>query len=314
MNQVRAKAKEIVEQYGRDGALSLQSLESAEFGVWDRLTPGALLVAALCLAAIEDPALADQMTESGDSLLSRLVSDDFRAIELDADDASMSWERAVARLSAYASSDTLDGLLTQAEDLWSEVLESGELTHPRVRDGESGPWDAEETPMPAGVERLDYGVLKVPRLEGARMHPLHGGERIVGVVVSLGDHALSLQVFKVPSGPVWDTVRPKAVRGVRDQGGSAEEAVSGFGPEVRARIPVVRDGKQVLQPTRIIGCDGPGWLLRGVYGGPAALADVVDPRAHHLFTQTVVDLSAAEGQTDATQGITEVEVHWPTRG
>ncbi|MEW2161129.1 DUF3710 domain-containing protein [Streptomyces sp. NPDC007189] len=63
-----------------------------------------------------------------------------------------------------------------------------------------------------------------------------------------------------------------------------------------------------------IGCEGPGWLLRGVYGGPAALADAVAPRAHRLFTQTVVDLSAAEGQTDATQEITGVEVHWPARG
>lgn len=223
MNQVRAKAKEIVEQYGRDGVSSVQSLDSAEFGVWDRLTPGALLVGALCLAAIEDPALADQMAESGDSLLSRLVSEDFRAIELDAEDASMSWERAVARLSAYASSETLDGLLTQAEDLWSEVLESDELTRPRGRDGESGPWDAEETPMSSGVERLDCGVLIGPRQEGARVHPLKAGERIVGVVVSLGDHALSLQVFKVPSGPVWDTVRPKAIQGVRNQGGAAEK-------------------------------------------------------------------------------------------
>jgi hypothetical protein len=204
--------------------------------------------------------------------------------------------------------------LTQAEDLWCEVLASGALSCPRVRDGEFGPWDAEETWTPLGVDRLDYGVLKVPRLEGARIQPLHAGERIVGVVVSLGDHALSLQVFKSPSGPVWESVRPKAIRKVRNQGGSAEEAVSGFGPEVRARIPVVRDGKQVLQPTRIIGCDGPGWLLRGVYGGPAALADAVDPRAHHLFTQTVVDLSAAGGQTDAVQELTAVEVHWPARG
>jgi hypothetical protein len=104
-DQVRAKAKEIVEQYGRDGGLSSESLDSAEFGVWDRLTPGALVVAALCIAAIEDPALAGQMAESGDSLLSRLVSADFRAIELDAEEAAMSWERAVARLSGHASSE-----------------------------------------------------------------------------------------------------------------------------------------------------------------------------------------------------------------
>ncbi|MET8403349.1 hypothetical protein [Streptomyces sp900116325] len=45
--------------------------------------------------------------------------------------------------------------------------------------------------------------------------------------------------------------------------------------------------------------------------GPAALADVVDLRAQHLFTQTVVDLSAAEVQADATQEITNLEVRRP---
>lgn len=312
MSEVGAGAQEIVEQYRRDGTLSARSRHLAEFGVWDRLTPGALVVAALCVAAAEDPMLAGQLAESDDMLLSRLVSEDLRAIELDADAAAVGWEQVVARLSAHTSPEALEDLLTQAEDIWTEVRVSGELIRPRVRDGESGPWDAAETSMP-DVSRLDYGVLRVPWLEGAQLHPLSSGDRIVGVVVSLGDHALSLQVFRVPAGPVWDAVRPKVARGVRSQGGSAKEAVGGLGSEVRAQVPVVRNGEQVLQPTLILGCDGPGWLLRGVYGGPLALAEVMDPRAHHLFTQTVVDLSAAEGPTSPAQEITDVEILWPAR-
>lgn len=311
MSGVRASANEIVEQYARDGVLSAWSLESAEFGAWGRLTPGVLLVVALCVAAVEEPALAGRLGESDDALLSRLLSEDVRTIELDADEATVSWERVVALLSAHVSAESLDDLLAQAEDLWTEVLESGELTHPRVRDGESGPWDATETPPE--VRRLDYGVLRVPRLEGAAMHPLRAGKRIIGVIVSLGDHALSLQVFRAPSGPAWDSVRPKIAQGIRNQGGSAEEAVGTFGVEIHARIPVVRGGEQVLQPSRIIGCDGPGWLLRGVYGGPAALADVVDLRAHHLFTRSVIDLAQADGPTDTVEEITDVEVRWPAR-
>ncbi|MFF1725714.1 DUF3710 domain-containing protein [Streptomyces sviceus] len=309
MSGVGAHAKEIVEQYARDGALSARSLESAEFGVWDRLTPGVLLVVALCVAAVQHPELAGRLAESDDALLSRLLSEDMQMIELDAGEETVSWARAVALLSAHVSAETLDDLLAQAEELWTEVLESGELARPRVRDGESGPWDATETSP--SVTRLDYGVLRVPRLAGAAMHPLRAGERIVGVIVSLGDHALSLQVFKAPSGPAWDVVRPKIAQGVRNQGGSAEEATGAFGSEVHARIPVVRGGEQVLQPSRIMGCDGPGWLLRGVYGGPAALADVVDPRALHLFTQSVIDLTEAEGPTDTAEEIMAVEVRWP---
>ena len=317
MIRARAGAEEIVEQFGRDGSMSAASVASAEFGVWDRLTPGVLLVMALGLATVEDPAFADEIAESDDTLLAGLIAGDFRAIELGVEDATKSWDQIVARLVEYvrrpdASAGTLDALLSEAEDLWFEVLDSGDMTSPQVRDGEFGPWDATETPAPSGVERLDYGVLRVPRLEGARMNPLMAGGHVVGVIVSLGDAAFSLQAFRVPAGPAWRRTLPKIIQGIRDQGGTAEEAESGLGPEVRARIFVVKGGQRVLQPTRIVGCDGPGWLLRGGYGGPAALADLVDPRAHHLFTQTVVDLSAAEGQADATQEITNLEVRWPT--
>ena len=325
MNRARAGAEAIIEQYGRDGRLSSESLALAEFGVWDRLTPGVLLGMALVLAATEDPAFAEEIAESGDTVSAGMIAGDFRPIELGAEDMAMGWEQMTARLSEYvrrpdASPDTLDVLLSQAEELWSEVLDSGEMTRPQVRDGEFGPWDAAETPVPSGVERLDYGVLRVPRLEGARMHPLMAGERAVGVIVALGDHAFSIQAFRVPVGPAWGEIRPKIIQGVLDQGGTAEAAASGLGPEVRARIPVVKDGQRVLQPTRIVGCDGPGWLLRGAYGGPAALTDLVDPRAHHLFTQTVVDLSAAErpaeeaegkGHVNATAEITNLAIRRP---
>ncbi|WP_405860753.1 DUF3710 domain-containing protein [Streptomyces sp. NBC_01515] len=317
MNQARADAEGIVEQYGRDGVLSSESLASAEFGVWDRLTPGVLLVMALGIAAVEDPSFVERIAESDDTLLAGLISGDLRAIELGVEDATKSWDQIVARLVEYvqrpdASAGTLDVLLSEAEELWFEVLDSGEMTRPQMRDGEFGPWDATETPVSAGVERLDYGVLRVPLLEGAGMHPLMAGGRAVGVIVSLGDAAFSVQAFRVPVGPAWRKTLPKIIQGIRDQGGTAEEAESSLGSEVRARIYVVKDGQRVLQPTRIIGCDGPGWLLRGSYGGPAALTDLVDPRAHHLFTQTVVDLSAAEGQADATQEITNLEIRWPT--
>ncbi|MEV6496639.1 DUF3710 domain-containing protein [Streptomyces prunicolor] len=318
MNRVGADAKAIIEQYGRDGRLSSESHALSEFGIWDRLTPGMLLGLALCVAVAEDPAFADEIAESDDTLLNGLISGDFRAIELGVEDATKSWEQVIARLVEYvrrpdAAADALDVLLSEAEDLWSEVIDSGEMTRPQVRDGEFGPWDAAETPVPSGVERLDYGVLRVPRLEGARMHPLMAGGRAVGVIVSLGDHAFSVQAFRVPVGPAWRKTLPKIIQGIRDQGGTAEEAESGLGSEVRARIFVVKDGQRVLQPTRIVGCDGPGWLLRGGYGGPAALTDLVDPRAHHLFTQTVVDLSAAEeeGHLDTTEEITNLEIRWP---
>lgn len=319
MNRIRAGAKQIVEQYGRDGTLSEDSLALAEFGVWDRTTPGMLLLATGYLAALEDPALVERTRESGNEVLAMILKDDdpLGALALTDAGVELGWDQWMAWIWTFwqsrgMSPGALDELLEQAEEAWTETADSGDATRPRVRDGECGPWDAFETQVPADTERIDYGVMRIPRLEGAETRPLYAGERIVGVIVLFGGHAFSLQAYRARRGPVWDTVRPKIIKGVRDEGGSAEDAKSSFGSEVRAQIPVVRDGHQVLQPTRIVGCDGPGWLLRGAYGGPTALADVVDPRAHQLFTQTVVDLSEGEGYADPTAEITALEIRWLT--
>lgn len=90
-----------------------------------------LLCMALCVAVADDPAFADEIAESGDTLLAGLVSGDFRAIELGVEDAAKSWEQVVARLVEYvrrpnASEGTLDVLLSETEDLWSDVLDSGD--------------------------------------------------------------------------------------------------------------------------------------------------------------------------------------------
>ncbi|MGC0400931.1 hypothetical protein RKD27_003575 [Streptomyces sp. SAI-126] len=264
------------------------------------MTPGALIIAAALLVDAEEPTLAETSARPGARVLSATLRDGLDGIALAQRYGEFRWDELPALILACLNlpgtpSDALDTLLDEAESLWTEIMESGEVTRPRVRDGECGPWDAAEPAT--DMARLDRGVLRVPRLEGAVLHPLTAGDRIVGVVVSLGDQALGLQVFRAPTGPLWDTVRPKVAQGVRDQGGSAEEADGSLGFEVRAQVPVVRDGQRILQPTRIFACDGPGWLLRCTCAWPSAPAEWVDPRVHHLFTQTVVDLSAAEDST-----------------
>ncbi|MEU0947077.1 DUF3710 domain-containing protein [Streptomyces canus] len=168
--------------------------------------------------------------------------------------------------------DALAALLTEAESLGTEIVQSGEATRPRVRDGENGPWDVTQ--------------------------PLHEGDHPVGFVVDFACHDLWPQVFRARRGPVWDTVRPQLGSAAPARGGTATESRSTLGPELRARVPFTRDGRRELQPTRLLGCDGPGRLLRGIFRGPYALTEVVDPRVHHLFTQTVVDVPPAVADAD----------------
>jgi hypothetical protein len=134
--------------------------------------------------------------------------------------------------------------------------------------------------LPVDCQRADFGALKVPSLPGAESHPLRAGDR---VVVVFGGHALGLQAYRTHDAPVWDSVRPKVIEQIRTQGGRAENGESRFGAEVLAEVPVVRDGQRVPQPTRVIGCDGPGRLLRGVLAGPTALSAAIDPRALRLI-------------------------------
>ncbi|MGW0831988.1 DUF3710 domain-containing protein [Streptomyces prunicolor] len=317
MSRAQTIAKEIVEQYGRDGRLSDESLALAEFGVWNRTTPGMLLVMTGCLAALQAPELVERERESGNEVLATILKDDdpLGALALTDAGAELGWDHWVSWIWTYWQSQgmslgALDELLEQADEVWTEVVDSGDVTRPCVRDGECGPWDVSETPVPADTERIDYGVLKIPRLEGAEPRPLYASERVVGVITDFGEHAFSLEVFRTPHGGAWDMLRSQMTQMFQDKGGSAEEAENSLGPEILAQAPGLREGQQVMRPTRVVGCDGPGWLLRGALRGPEALAAVVEPRVRHLFTQTVVDLSAAPPA--ATEEVTAVEIRWPT--
>ncbi|MEU9174663.1 DUF3710 domain-containing protein [Streptomyces sp. NPDC048420] len=285
----------------------------AEFGVWDRVTPGLLLIGAVVLIDAEDPTLVEAIAVPGVRVLTAMLRDGLEGLALAEQSGAFRWDDMIAVIQAYVSRpgtppNALAALLTEAESLGSEIVGSGEVTRPRVRDGENGPWDAAENPVPADTERIDCGVLKVPRLSGARERPLHEGDHTVGIVVDFAGHDLWLQVFRAPRGPMWDTVRPQLESATLTRGGTVTESQSTLGPELRATIPVTWDGHRELLPTRFLGCDGPGWLLRGLFRGPDALAEVVDPRVHLLFTQTVVDLPPA---ADAALEGTVVEVTMP---
>ncbi len=78
MSRARVSAREIVEQYGRDGLLSPPSVASAEFGVFDRVVPWTILLMAAGLVAHEAPALVERVRNSGNEVLAKVLKgDDF---------------------------------------------------------------------------------------------------------------------------------------------------------------------------------------------------------------------------------------------
>jgi hypothetical protein len=136
---------------------------------------------------------------------------------------------------------------------------------------QAGPYDIAEAP--SGVDRLDLGSLLIPSAEGVEIRVQANPDGAIGqIVLVYGESALQLGVFAAPrSAGIWDEVRAEIRESLIADGAKADEARGEYGTELRARIRTPEGQTEV----RFIGVDGPRWLLRAVYQGPAA----VDPAA-----------------------------------
>ncbi|MEJ3743562.1 DUF3710 domain-containing protein [Actinomycetes bacterium KLBMP 9797] len=132
-----------------------------------------------------------------------------------------------------------------------------------------GPYDV--SVAPEGVQRLDLGSLQIPAIDGVEVRVQANPDGLVQQVILVhGDSALQLGVFAAPrSDDIWDEVRAEIRTSLFDDGVAAEEIVGEYGAELRARVRT----PEGLTDLRFVGVDGPRWMVRGVYQGPAA----VDP-------------------------------------
>ncbi|GAA4732459.1 hypothetical protein GCM10023263_88880 [Phytohabitans rumicis] len=134
-----------------------------------------------------------------------------------------------------------------------------------------GPYDVSEAP--GGVQRLDLGSLQIPAIEGVEVRVQANPDGAVQQVVLVhGDNALQLGVFAAPrTEGIWEEVRAEIRKSLFDDGVAAEEINGEYGIELRARVRT----PEGLTDLRFVGVDGPRWMVRGVYQGPAA-ADPVN--------------------------------------
>ncbi len=132
--------------------------------------------------------------------------------------------------------------------------------------GPSGPWDIDDAPD-SDMPRLDLGGLHIPTLPELELRldtDPQGG--VVSVLFISGTSALRIGAFAAPRrAGIWDDVRADLLETLRAEG-KGEEREGPFGPELLGAIP----GEKGKQTARFVGIDGPRWLLRGVFTGPAA--------------------------------------------
>jgi len=140
---------------------------------------------------------------------------------------------------------------------------------------EHGPWDSSEVTLEDGDDtRVDLGGLLVKGRSGLelRLQVDEKSQQVAAVLLVGPDGALELRPFAAPrGGGVWDEIRKQIAAESARRGGTATEAEGPYGTELRVVMPAqTSDGKAATQPSRVLGIEGPRWLLRATFLGRPA--------------------------------------------
>lgn len=143
-----------------------------------------------------------------------------------------------------------------------------------------GPFDIDEVPAElADVERVDLGSLLIAGTPGLELR-LQVDEKsgaVQSALVTGEEGAIELRAFAAPrNGDLWEEVRPQLAADVANRGGTTTEREGRWGTELLCQLAVtLPDGQTGTQVSRIIGVNGPRWLLRAtLLGRPAVDGEV----------------------------------------
>jgi hypothetical protein len=152
--------------------------------------------------------------------------------------------------------------------LVDDLDEPGELEEEDADLLAEGPFDSEDLPA-EDAERVNLGSLLIapePDRE-LRLQVDEASGTVQSVQIVGPDGALELRAFAAPrNGDLWTEVRPQIAAEVAQSGGTATERQGPWGPELILHIG--QRGQQQL--TRMVGINGPRWMLRCQLVGAAA--------------------------------------------
>lgn len=160
-----------------------------------------------------------------------------------------------------------------------------EKSAPEDRDT-AGPLDDAEAPV---RPYIDLGGIRVVPRQGMqmRLEVEERTKRVVAVTLELDGSTVQLQPFAAPrSEGIWQSVREVLTTQLERQGGTVEESDGALGPELRCELQPAEDGSR--RSVRIVGVDGPRWMLQGLIAGKAATDDTALLAILEVFRATVV--------------------------
>lgn len=158
----------------------------------------------------------------------------------------------------------------------------------------NGPWDRAETDADSSEgEYIDLGGLVIRGIEGVevRLHVEDQAGTVAAALLVTPEAALELRAFAAPrSEGIWADVRADIVAEAERHGGKVDEIDGEFGVELHVEVPVsTQTGQQGLQISRVVGVDGPRWLLRGNFLGKAAVEPDPDGPLEQAFRNVIVN-------------------------
>jgi hypothetical protein len=143
-----------------------------------------------------------------------------------------------------------------------------------------GPWDASEKDVGDDPAYLDFGSLLIRGRNGFHLQmPTDDDQGTIGSVVLITEESgLELRAFAdARSGGLWDAVRADLLTEAERLEAEVDAVEGPFGPELRIKVPVtLPDGEEGIQPSRIMGIEGPRWMLRATFLGQEALEPTDD--------------------------------------
>jgi hypothetical protein len=175
----------------------------------------------------------------------------------------------------------------------SAEVELEPIEQPEKTPRPDGPFDSAETDLASADSGfVDLGGLLVRPAEGMRLQ-LQVDERSgtgTGVMVVDADAAVAMIAVAAPrSSGLWEQTRSQIAADAVGRGGSAEEARGPFGTEIRVVVPVTsQEGKKAVQASRVVGIDGPRWMLRATFLGTAITDAKTFARLVGVVRQTVI--------------------------
>lgn len=155
-----------------------------------------------------------------------------------------------------------------------------------------GPRDADSLDLDDGVERLDLGAIVLPQLDGLelRLQVDEASQQVQSVLVAGAEGAVELKPFAAPrNGDLWGDIWPQIADDMRRRGGEVEEREGPHGVELAGAVPVdLGDGQPRVQPSLIVGVNGPRWLLRATFLGKPAVEPEGRDQWYALLDQVIV--------------------------